>query len=392
MYNRYNNIIENLEAESLFLLGPRQTGKTTWLRKELASAVHFNLLDPGFRIRSAEFPVQFLEEVRFAIRKNPKVRVVVDEIQKIPALLDPIQDLMVSAPDARFLLTGSSARKLRRSGMNLLGGRAGMARFCPLTLRECQSWEGHTRTWNELLTSGGLPRAVLAKDPTRILASYVDVYLTEEVAAEGLVRNIPEFANFLRVAAATNANQIVFEKLASDIQMTSKSVRNWFQILEDTLLGEMLKPFSHTVIRKPVTSAKFFFFDCGVANYLRGANLQKPNSEDSGVALENLIYMELKAQISTFRKQHKLFYWRSQSKAEVDFIVTDSKEKPILAIEVKSTDRLKEEHTKGIKAFAEEFPNIRKIIVFTGKSARLREDGIEAWPVEQFLMELDTFF
>ena len=174
--------------------------------------------------------------------------------------------------------------------------------------------------------------------------------------------------------------------------MTSKSIRNWFQILEDTLIGELLRPFAHTHFRKPVNSSKFFFFDCGVANYLRGMDFKKPNPQDFGVALENLVYMELRSQISFLRKKYKLFYWRSQSQVEVDFIITDALENPVLAIEVKSSDRIKSEFTKGLISFAEEFPNVRKVLVFTGATARQREDGIEIWPVQDFLMSLNEFF
>ena len=392
MYNRSIVLNDHLKLESIFVLGPRQTGKTTWLRQALPDAMQYNLLEPQYRFRAAEFPTQFAEEVRFSLKRDPQKCIVVDEIQKIPSLLDPIQDLMVRFPDARFLLTGSSARKLRQAGTNLLGGRAGMLRFHPLTLRECQTWQGHERSWKQLLTCGGLPRALLATDVDRILSSYVDVYLTEEIAAEGVVRNAPEFAGFLRTAAAANSQQIVFESFASDIQMSSKSVRNWFQILEDTLVGELLKPFAHTKLRKPVSASKFYFFDCGVANKLRGASFDALHSVDFGVALENLIYMELKAQINAFRRKNRLFYWRSQSQVEVDFIVTDQNEKPLVAIEVKSSDRIKAENTKGLQKFAEEFPEVRKIIVFTGKSPRLREDGIEAWPVEDFLMSIGEIF
>jgi uncharacterized protein len=392
MYNRSISLNEHLQLESLFVLGPRQTGKTTWLRESMSDSIHYNLLEPQYRLKAIEFPIQFAEEVRFALLRDPKKRIVVDEVQKIPALLDPIQDLIVRFPDARFLLTGSSARKLRQAGTNLLGGRAGLLRFHPLTLRECQTWEGHERSWKQLLTCGGLPRALLATDADRILSSYVDVYLTEEIAAEALVRNAPEFAGFLRTAAAANTQQIVFESFASDTQMSSKSVRNWFQILEDTLVGELLKPFAHTKLRKPVSSSKFYFFDCGVANKLRGASLEAMHSVDFGIALENLIYMELKAQINTFRRNHRLFYWRSQSQVEVDFIVTDQNERPLVAIEVKSSDRINADSTKGLQRFAEEFPEVRKIIVFTGKQPRQREDGIEAWPVEEFLMSIGEIF
>ena len=159
-----------------------------------------------------------------------------------------------------------------------------------------------------------------------------------------------------------------------------------------SLFGELLKPFGHTKIRKPVSTSKFYFFDRGVANQLRGIDFNSMRPADFGVALENLIYMELRAQLSLFRRQHKLFYWRTQSHVEVDFILTDKTEKPLVAIEVKSSDKIKAENKKGLLKFAEEFPDVRKIIVFTGKSPRLQEDGIEVWPVEDFLMSIDDIF
>jgi predicted AAA+ superfamily ATPase len=301
--------------------------------------------------------------------------VCVDEIQKCPDLLDEIQ-LLIEERGIRFLMTGSSARKLKAAGTNLLGGRARTRFMHPFTYRETAdagfSLEG-------ALATGMLPPHFLSASPEEDLAAYVHTYLTEEIAAEGLTRNLPAFSRFLQTAAASNARMINYTNIASDAQVPRQTVKLWFDVLKDTLIGFELEAFTATVKRKAIGTPKFYFFDVGVVRALRALPPIAETSADFGEFFEHFLFMELRAWIDYRRPQAKFAYWRSASGAEVDFII-DGK----IAVEVKSAKLVQDRHLAGLRALREEGICTRYFLVCRDDRPR-RIDGIEVLPWEHFL-------
>jgi predicted AAA+ superfamily ATPase len=374
VYTRILFLGRILEERSVFLFGPRQTGKTTLLRLAFPSAPFYNLLEADtFRELSAR-----PELIRLRLRGDEKL-VIVDEIQKLPSLLNEVQALIDRAPQLRFILTGSSARTLRRGGVNLLGGRARVAQLFPLVSPEVE-YEHLDRRLN----TGSLPAILLSPSPQEDLKAYVGTYLQEEVRAEGLVRSIESFSRFLDVAALSNGQLLNFTEAGSDAGVPPRTVREYFQLLEDTLLGTMLEPF-RTRKRKPVATAKFYLFDVGVANCLLKRRFVERGSPEYGQALEHLVFLELRAYLSYRRLDLPMTFWRSQSKLEVDFVIGDS-----AAIEVKAAERVSDKAMRGLRALAEEVPLQRRIVVSHERAAWRTHDGIDVMPVDEFLRLLWT--
>ena len=373
MFQRRLQLQKLIEGSSIFLFGPRQTGKTTLVHMQFSQARYFNLLESDtFRELTAR-----PELIRKSLTKRDRV-IVVDEIQRLPTLLNEIQAIIDSRPDARFVLTGSSARTLRRKGTNLLGGRAGVSHLFPLLTSEIGKPLIEKRC-----EIGSLPRVLLSPKPRQDLRNYVGVYLSEEIRAESLVRNIETFSRFLEVAALSNGALINFTKIGSDAGVPPRTVREHFQILEDTLLGTLLPPYQKTVKRKPISTAKFYLFDVGVANMLMKREQVLPGSREFGEALEHLIFCELSAYLSYTNSSRRLSFWRSQSQLEVDFVIGDD-----IAIEVKATARVGKSDFKGLRALAEEIPLKRKIVVCLENSRWQEDDGIEIIPANDFLHDL----
>jgi uncharacterized protein len=320
------------------------------------------------------------DSLRDIVRASSSELTIIDEVQKLPSLLDAVQQIIFESKGKhRFLLTGSSARKLKRQGVNLLGGRAQEINMFPLLLSELESDRAE-----DFLVLGTLPSVVTAPDKRLALESYVSVYLDQEIRAEGLSRSLEYFSRFLEIAALEVGNQISYRGLSSDVGRSEKTVAQWFGLLQDTLVGHLVPCFSKTVKRKPVTSPKFYFFDCGLGNALLGRFNFELSTPEASVSLENLVFTHLKAWASYGPIGREVFYWRTENKIEVDFIVTRDK-KPELAIEVKSTSRPKKEHFDGLKAFAEEYPNCQKILLCFVQERELTQDGIRIEPVGQFL-------
>ncbi len=288
---------------------------------------------------------------------------------------------------ARAVLTGSSARKLRRAGTNLLGGRATRLELFPLVHPERQSDPARPVSLGEALQWGGLPPMLLSSDPRSDLLDYVGLYLQEEVRAEGLVRANDAFARFLEVAATTNGEQVVFANVSRDADVPARTVREYYQILEDTLIGRLLPAHRGTSLRKAMASAKFFFFDLGVANALLGRFSLQAGAPEYGRALEHLVFCELRAFLSYHRSDARLTYWRSLSQLEVDFVV-ERRGKAVLAIGVKAASRVSGRDLRGLRALAEDVPNLKRIVVSQERLARVTEDGIRVMPVDVFLEEL----
>jgi len=373
MYRRCLDLPALVAQKSLFLLGPRQTGKSTLVRQAFPDAAVYDLLEADtFRELSAR-----PESLRQTLSPRQRV-VIVDEIQKLPALLNEIQVLIDRNKDLRVILTGSSARKLWRGGANLLGGRAWTCRLHPLVSSELPAARLLDR-----LNRGSMPSIIDSRHHREDLKAYIGSYLQEEIRAEGLARSIENFSRFLEVAGLTSGEMINYASVASDAGFPPRTVREHYQVLEDTLVGYQLPAFQHTRRRKPVATAKFYLFDVGVANILKRIPAIAEGSDAYGRALEHLVFLELRAFLDYHRLDEELTFWRSQSQFEVDFVVGNR-----VGIEVKAGARIAPRDYKGLTALAEEVPLRRRIVVCGERRARRADDGTEVMPPAQFFKEL----
>jgi predicted AAA+ superfamily ATPase len=373
MYPRLLDLRELVRHKSLFLFGPRQTGKSTLLRTLFPTAAFYDLLEADtFRELSAR-----PEYLRQTLKPQQKL-VIVDEIQKLPGLLDEVQLLLDRNRSLRFILTGSSARKLRRGAANLLAGRAWVCRLHPLVSAEL----GHVRLL-ERLNRGNLPAVIDSPHFREDLRAFVGTYLREEVQAEGLTRSIGAFSRFLDVAGLTNGEQLNYAAVASDAGVPARTVREHYQILEDTLIGHQLPAYRKTRKRKPVATAKFYFFDLGVANVLLRRGEIEQGSDAFGRALEHLVFLELRAFLDYRRRDEELSYWRSLSQFEVDFLLGDG-----VGIEVKGKDRVTQRDYRGLLALREDVKLRRMIVVCLERKYRRTDEGVEVVPVADFFREL----
>lgn len=378
------DLAARLAERSVLLLGPRMTGKSTLLRTQFPDALTIDLLDPRSLRELSAAPESLEDRVKAFIheRKSRMPVVVVDEVQKIPTLLDVTHRLIEMFPKARFVLTGSSARKLRRSSVNLLGGRARRAELFPITTHESGDYP-----YRKLLEWGGLPAVLTSNNPKDLLRDYVGLYLKEEVMAEGLTRSLEAFSRFLEAAALANGEQLSFSGVANDAGVPARTVRDHFQVLEDTLVGALLPAYRATTTRKAMAHAKFFFFDIGVANALTERWQPKLGTSEYGRALEHLVFCELRAAISYLRSEAKLSYWRSLSQMEVDFVLTQQRQ-PFLAIEVKASRNPSKKDLRGLIAFADDEPKVRRILVCEASARSETAEGIEIWPAREFFPAL----
>lgn len=368
IYPRLLDLEPTLAKKSCFLFGARQTGKTSLIRSVFPTAPRYSLLESDTWLRLSRHPATLREELT-----TPGEIVVIDEIQKLPQLLDEVHWL-IEERKIRFLLTGSSARKLRRGGVNLLGGRARSRALHPFVAREL----GRDFDLLKALNIGLLPSIYLSDSPGEDLAAYAGDYLKEEIAAEGLTRNIPAFSRFLQVAALCNGQILNIANVANDAQVAKTTVQDYFQILRDTLIGHDLPVFQQTVKRKPTATAKFFFFDLGVARHLQEAGTLKAKSPDFGTAFEAYIFHELRTYLDYRVPGGALSYWRSSSGIEVDYILNDE-----IAIEVKGKDNVGPRDLKGLAALREEGLLKAYIVVCLEQRPRL-VDGIQILPLQVF--------
>jgi len=293
--------------------------------------------------------------MREELAANPPEKgrpVIIDEIQKLPILLDEIHDL-IESEGLIFILTGSSPRKLKRGEANLLGGRARMKQLYPLTYKELTDFD-----LIRALNYGTIPSIYLSDEPEEDLFAYCGVYLQEEIQAEGISRKIVNFSRFLRSAATMNGQELNFENIAGDLNLPARTVREYFLILSDTLVGNIIEPFKKTVKRKAVSRSKFYFFDIGVANILANRFQIKAGSALFGAAFEHLVLNEITAWLSYTGDRRTVTFWRDRQGHEVDFIIGDT-----CAIEVKASTLVHEKHLKGIKLLSEEINLKHKIVV-----------------------------
>lgn len=373
MYNRIINL-DNEYNDNVFLWGARQVGKTTWLNEHYSSCRTYDLLRPSEFERLLRRP-EILSEELDGFGENDTV--IIDEIQKLPQLLDEVH-LLIQRKNIRFILSGSSARKLRRLGTNLLGGRATREQMFPLVSAEIPDFD-----LIRAVNNGMLPRHYMVENPKERLRGYIGVYLNEEIRQEALTRNLQSFSRFLEVAAQCDGEMLVYKNIAQDCGIDYRTVKEYFSILEDTLVGYLIPGFTSSRKRRAIAAPKFYLFDVGLANYLNHRSRMLPGSDDFGHAFEHLIIQEIIAYLGYKHIDERLTYWRTSGGYEVDAIVGEGR----VAIEVKSTDEAKSRHTRGLKAFSEDFPEARLIVVSLDKYRR-KMNGVEVIPATDFLSDL----
>jgi uncharacterized protein len=363
---------------SFFLFGPRGTGKSTWLRSALPHAFTLDLL------HAATFNELLADPSRLEARipKNWQDFVVIDEVQKAPALLDEVHRL-ITKRGFRFALTGSSARKLRREGVNLLAGRARTLAMHPLTTGELAEDHDLKRS----LLVGRLPEAYQAKDAADFLASYVQTYLREEIQQEGLVRNLAGFARFQEAMSFSQGALLNLSEIARTSSVERKVVENYVSILEDLMLGHRLFAFTKRAKREQVSHPKFYFFDVGVYRAIRPRGPLDSEAEAEGPALETLIYQELRALNDALKLRYAIHFWRTPKGDEVDFVLYG--EHGFLAIEVKRSARVREEDFRGLACFGADYPKAQRLLVYGGERDYV-QDGIRVVPVGWFLDNLQS--
>jgi len=365
-------------ADHFFLLGPRGTGKTLWTRHQFPDALRIDLLDSATHRELAARPERLAE----LVNGNPdRPQIVLDEVQKLPELLEVVHSLIEAKTGQQFVLTGSSARKLRRAGVNLLGGRAVHLSLHPYLAAEL----GERFDLSIALKQGMLPIVWAAKDPNKALAAYNGLYLREEVQMEGLVRDVGAFARFLEAISFSHATVLNLSNISRECQVKRKTCEGYLSILEDLLLGFRLEVFSKRAQRELATHPKFYYFDTGVfrANRPKGP-LDSPEEID-GAALEGLVAQHLRAWCDYSEGEHSLYYWQTRSQVEVDFIIYG--ESGIFAIEVKNSDKVRPQDLRPLRAFGEDYPKARKILLHRGRERFIRNDTL-CIPCEQFLKKL----
>ncbi len=362
-----------LAMKSFFLFGPRATGKTTLIRQQIGQKTFLiDLLDTRHFLKLSSAPY----ELESLIAANPADFVAIDEIQRIPELLNEVHRL-IEARNITFLLTGSSARKLRRGKANLLAGRVWEARMFPLIHRELPDFD-----LNRFLRYGGLPAVYLSENPEEELDAYVNTYLKEEIMAEGLIRRLPPFSRFLQTIALANSEMMNFTKLGNDAQVPPSTVAEYVGLLEDTLIGFLLPAWTGSKKRKAIRTGKFYFFDPGVTHLLAGTETLDRNSDLYGKSFEQFIFMELRAYLSYKRKKLPLTYWRSKNGHEVDFLLGRT-----TAIEVKASQKISRNDLRGLQYIKEEgvFQNL---VLVSQDPVKARIGNIMILPWETFLSEL----
>ncbi|MFH1838534.1 MAG: DUF4143 domain-containing protein [Candidatus Kuenenbacteria bacterium] len=363
--------------QSFFLWGPRQTGKTTLLKETYPRALRIDLLKSEILMRYLQHPAFFREEI---MALNPKQLIIVDEIQKAPILLDEIHYL-IQEKNFIFGLCGSSARKLRRGHANLLGGRAIRYELLGLIALELANDFNLLR----MLNAGPLPNHYANQQYQRAVQSYVDDYLREEILQEGLIRRLPIFSDFLRMAAIGDTEITNLSNIARESGISATTVRDHYSILVDTLMGAFVPAYTARAKRRIIQAPKFYFYDIGVVNVLAKRGIIQPGSELFGKAFENWIFHELSAHVCYGKQRYDISYWRLSTGTEVDFILGKAE----VAIEVKGKEKINSHDLKGLRDFKHEYPHVKHcIVVSLEKTARLTSDNILILPYQKFIKQL----
>lgn len=379
MFTRYFHLEDELEA-SAFLFGARQTGKTTLLLQQFPHAEYIDLLDSLTLRKFSNRPETLYEMYKDC--DNCTI-IIIDEIQQVPLLLNEVHRLIFQK-GIHFILCGSSARKLRRKGYNTLGGRALPCYLYPLVSAEIPDFD-----IDRALNNGMLPAYYTSKNAYKNLAGYLDIYLRQEIKEEALVRNLTNFQRFLDAAALTDGELVNYNNIATDCGVSANTVKEYFSILEDTLLGYMVPAFTKKIKRRLMQSPKFYFFDVGITNYLLHRKEVVRGTTEYGHAFEHFVMQELIAYIGYTRNENRLSYWRTKNGVEVDVIIGHALLGGAkLAIEIKSTEDVQNKHLKGLRTFADEHPDCRRLIVSLDRFTRRTDDNIEIVYIYDFLQEL----
>jgi len=373
MYNR-KQVFQGLGKESAFLWGARQTGKSTLLKGIYPKAPYFDLLLANEYDRFLRNPSMLREILEVTPAGSP---VIIDEIQRLPSLLNEIQWMIVNR-SRQFILSGSSPRNIMRSGGNLLGGRAARYELYPLVYKEIPDFD-----LLKAMNNGLLPRHYLAKRADKLLSAYTGSYLRDEIMAEAKIRNISSFSRFLEMAAFSNGELVNYSNIAADCGVSAPTVREYFQILEDTLIGRFLPSYQKKPKRRVILSPKFYYFDVGIANYLLKRGPIVTGNESFGHAFEHFIYHEIYSHSHYSDLNYQVSYWRTASQIEVDFILGDHE----VAVEVKSTEMANPRHLHGLKSFAEEY-NVKKLILVSNDPSPRKVGKIMIMPWKFFLDQL----
>ena len=360
--------------ESLFLWGARQTGKSTLLKALFPDSLWIDLLHSDIFERFSRNPSLIREMM---IAAGPGKTVVIDEIQKVPGLLDEVHWLIENMK-SRFILSGSSPRKILRSGANLLGGRALRYELFPLVSQEIPDIE-----LTRALSNGMLPKHYLSDNSRRRLSAYVGNYLRDEILAEARVRNVTSFSRFLEIAAFSNGEMVNYSNIAAECGISAPTVKEYFQILADTLTGRFLPSFQKRPKRRVILAPKFYYFDVGIAGYLLKRGKIELGSEAMGNAFEHFIYQEIYAHCNYSGFDYPLHYWRTASQIEVDFILGDHE----VAVEAKSTTNANPRHTRGLISFAEEY-TVKRLILVTNDPFPRQMGDVTVLPWQTFLQKL----
>lgn len=373
MIDRYYQLSNELDG-SVFLFGARQTGKSTYLEAQFPNATYIDLLDSELKRRFTRNPELLFNMLQ---DKAEGEVVVIDEIPEVPELLNEVHRL-IQKKHLRFVLCGSSARKLKRNGHNTLGGRALPCYFYPFVSAELPDFD-----LDRALLYGMLPPHYLAKRPQKLLAAYIDVYLREEIKEEALVRNLEAFQRFMDIAAVTDSEIINYTNIASDCGVNAKAVKEYFNILQDTLIGYIIPAYTKTVSRRVTQAPKFYYFDVGVYNYLMHRTSLSPSSTEYGHCFEHFVIQELMAYIGYTQNVNKLSYWHTYSGKEIDAVIGDA----LIGIEIKSAEEIQKRHLDNFKDYHDEYPESRCICVSRDKLNR-REGCVECIYILDFLKML----
>lgn len=371
MYSR----ISIISKQSFFLFGPRGTGKSTYLKTHYPKAPYIDLLDDEIYTNLLSEP----KKLSHYIPEPYSDFIIIDEIQKLPRLLDEVHRL-IEIKKYKFILTGSSARKLKRSGINLLGGRALIYHMYPLTIAEL----GNDFKLEHSLNFGQLPMAYTLPNPQKYLQSYIRIYLEEEIKQEGYSRNLGAFARFLQAASLSQASVLNMAKVASECSVERKVVENYFSILDDLLLAYQVPVFTKKAKRRMIQHRKFYFFDVGVYQTIRPKGPLDTPENLQGAALETLVLQELKAINSQYDLGYEIFYWHTSHHLEIDFILYGKR--GLLALEVKRGRKIHAEDIKGLKVFRGDYPMSKTCLLYGGDQKMYR-DGIIIYPLQDFLRQ-----
>ncbi len=364
--------------DHFFLLGPRGTGKSTWLRMVAPDAVVVDLLDPATERRYLARP----ERLADLVKAHPEAEiVVVDEVQKVPKLLDVVHQLVETSPRPRFILTGSSSRKLKRAGVDLLAGRALLRTMPPFMAAEL----GNAFDLDAALVQGMLPVVWDSANPAETLAAYVALYLREEVQTEGMVRSIPDFSRFLEAVSFSQASVLNTSEVARECEVSRKTVEGYLAILEDLLLSWRLPVFSKRARRRVTSHPKFYWFDCGVFRSMRPAGPLDSPEEIAGGALEGLVAQHLRAWMRLGGSDSQLYFWRTPAGAEVDFVVYGRD--AFCAVEVKHSSSVRLRDLRALRTFGADYPEAKLRLVYRG-TERLDIDGVLCIPCDEYLRRI----